>query len=190
MTTTKTLEKRLYPLVLAALREMFERILNRKDIVLELTADMSFSNRIKDAIPRNRDIIFSFLKSSRPDITGFVPPHNKEEHTPTFTRKVTTRTGTIIGSTVVPQGPKFIVAEVKSKPLTIEDIYQVKRYRDLFDASYALLISDYEIPSELKRLSGVAKTLLATDRWGHPIRLGQYDESVKAFVEWFPTHPT
>ena len=50
-----------------------------------------------------------------------------------------------------------MVVEVKNEVIKLEDIYQTKKYADLFDAKYALLISPEEIPEELIRFdSGVS----------------------------------
>ncbi len=165
MTSSKGSEKNLYPLVLEALRKIFvKKSFNRRPVHLEVTADSTFSNKIKEAIPQGREIIFAFLRSSRPDITGFVD-------TPFV-------------------GLQFLVAEVKSNELTLEDVYQVKRYADLFDAGYALLISNHQIPAELKRLSAVVPTLLVAAKGSlSPIRLGEFSDFEKPFVEWFPKPP-
>jgi hypothetical protein len=42
------------------------------NVYLEQTADKNFSEPLKSAIPRGHEIIFSFLGSSRPDMTGYL----------------------------------------------------------------------------------------------------------------------
>ena len=106
---------------------------------LEITAHGNFSGTLKVQIPKQRDIIFSFLREASPDITGFV-----------FRDRVR----------------NFIVVEVKSKAAKLDDIYQTKKYADLFNARYALLISMKLIPEELRRLSNVAPHLLTLPEHG------------------------
>src|SRR5208283_1745486 len=86
---------------------------------VEVTA-AGFTEKIKEAIPEHRNIIFSFLKSSRPDITGVISDNTGANH--------------------------LMVAEVKTTPLELKDVYQTKRYKDLLCAPYAFLISTQEIP--------------------------------------------
>src|SRR4030042_3009506 len=81
---------------------------------LEVTADKKFSNTLKGQIGRYREIIFSFLKEAAPDITGFI----KKEY-----------------------ATDFIVVEVKKDRIKLDDIYQARKYAELFDARYALLLS-------------------------------------------------
>jgi hypothetical protein len=66
---------------------------------LEVTADRGFSNALQAQIDQHREIIFSFLKDARPDITGFL------KSKPSSMRE-------------------FIVVEVKLTPVKLDDIYQ------------------------------------------------------------------
>ncbi len=96
---------------------------------LEVTANGKFSNAIQSQIDPHRELIFSFLKSgASPDITGFV---KKDDST----------------------SREFIVVEVKNEPIKLDDIYQTKKYADLFNAKYALLVSTHEIPEKIIRLA-------------------------------------
>jgi hypothetical protein len=56
---------------------------------------------------------------------------------------------------------EFIVVEVKTTPIKLDDIYQVRKYAELFDARHALLLSTSEIPEKITRLSRVVFLLLA-----------------------------
>jgi hypothetical protein len=107
----------------------------------------------------DRDIIFLFLKEAAPDITGFV----KEQYS-----------------------TSFIVMEIKAEKLKLGDIYQTKKYADLFDAKCALVVSSEEIPDELKRLSKVALLYLGEYR---AFSLVQFDELTRTFKEYFPENP-
>lgn len=97
---------------------------------LEITADKKFSNKLKAEISPHgyRDIIFHFLKHAAPDITGFIKGGHSSD---------------------------FIVVEIKREAIKLDDIYQTRKYAELFNAKYALLISAKEIPEEIKRLSKV-----------------------------------
>lgn len=128
---------------------------------LEITADKRFSNALKREIGQGREIIFSFLKEAAPDITGFI----KKEYS-----------------------TDFVVVEVKKGPIKLENIYQTRRYAELFDARYALLISNGEIPEEIKRLSRIVYSLLALPAY-KTLTIVHYHEQTAQFAEWFPRNP-
>ena len=69
--------------------------------------DRTFSNRLKSQIPQHRDLIFNFLREAAPDITGFI---RKEYST------------------------DFVVVDVKNAVIKLDDIYQTRKYAELFDA--------------------------------------------------------
>jgi len=152
-------ERRLYEPVKALL---FETLKTKfEELHLEITADKTFSNKLKSQVNSNRDIIFLFLKDASPDITGFI----KEQYE--------------VG---------FVVVEVKAEKLKLDDIYQTKKYAELFDAKYALLVTTEEIPEELKRLSKVIFSLLHIGEY-RTFSLAQFDEKTNAFAEYFPENP-
>jgi len=131
---------------------------------LEITSNRKFSNKLKAEISPHgyRDMIFHFLRDAAPDITGFI----KEQYS-----------------------SAFIVVEVKNDEIKIDDIYQAKRYAELFDAKYPLLISTEEIPEEIKRLSKVVYKLLSGGYGSEKIILVHYDPEKNDFVEWFEKNP-
>jgi len=156
-----TKEKQLYEVI----KEKLEEILKVKfnDFYLEITADTGFSNKLKSEIPRGREIIFNFLKKARPDITGFV-----KENSFSY----------------------FIVIEVKNTSIELDDIYQTKKYAQLFGAKYALLISTNEIPEEIKRLDKTIYPHLLSGGYGYErIVLVHFDINRKEFVEWYEKNP-
>jgi len=159
MTDDAKKERRLYEPV----RKLLSETLKTKspEIHLEITADKLFSNKLKSKVGDNRDIIFLFLKEAAPDIIGFI----KEQYS-----------------------SAFIVVEIKSEKLKLDDIYQTRKYADLFDAKYALLVTSEEIPEELKRLSRVVFSLLYIGSY-RTFSLVQFDEKNNAFVEYFPENP-
>jgi hypothetical protein len=129
---------------------------------LEVTADRPFSNALQAHIDQHREIIFSFLKDARPDITGFLKskPDSMRE---------------------------FIVVEVKVTPIKLDDIYQIRKYAELFDASYALLVTPCEIPERIVRLARVVFALLSLPGYKR-VALARLSED-GTIVEWFSEAP-
>ena len=156
-------EKQLYKVI----KEKLEEILKAKfyEVYLEITADTGFSNKLKSKIPKGREIIFNFLKKARPDITGFI----KENLFSLFSY--------------------FIVVEIKSSSIELDDIYQTKKYAQLFGAKYALLISTDEIPEEIKRLDKTINPDFLSGAYGYRIVLVHFDINKKEFVEWYEKNP-
>jgi hypothetical protein len=128
---------------------------------LEITADKTFTNRLKAQVGSHRDIIFVFLKDAAPDITGFI----KQDYS-----------------------SDFIVVEVKAEKLKLDDIYQTRKYAELFEAKYALLASTEEIPEEIKRLSKTVFSLLQLPAY-KTLTLVRFDEKSGEFTDWFPENP-
>jgi hypothetical protein len=152
-------EKRLYEPVKRELSRLLGQSFD--EFHLEITANRRFSNTLKSNIGEGREIIFHFLKEAAPDITGFV----KEANT-----------------------ARFLVVEIKDERLRLDDIYQARKYAELFDAKYALLISCLEIPEELKRLSRICFSLLELPSTYQRLILGQFVPET-GFVDWFPSNP-
>jgi len=132
-------------------------------IYLEVTADRGLNTQLKDKIPTGRDLIYFFLKKdARPDLTGFIEIHPLVH---------------------------FIVVEFKNEPLTLDNIYQLKKYADLLDAKYSLLISTDEIPSEIRRLRYVIPDLFSRSGGYNALTLVHYDSRSQSFLDWFPEDP-
>ena len=151
-------ERETYPHIKNWLEEQLKTCFT--DFHLEVTADRKFSNILKQQIDRNRDLIFNFLKEAAPDITGFVKGDYSKE---------------------------FIIVEIKNKPIKLEDIYQTRKYAELFDARYALLVSTEEIPEEIIRLSKVVFSLLSLPAYKQ-LTLVHFGDNAKNIV-WFPDNP-
>jgi len=151
-----------YEIVKEKLAELFKE--KGVKIYLEITARGKFSNKLKSKIPSGREIIFLFLKRLAPDITGFVE-----------------------GCSL----PGFVVAEVKRGKIELDDIYQLKKYADLFEARFAFLVSLEPIPEEIKRLLKV--TFLISKLKGgsiyHAFVLTRFDKDRDEFTEWFEENP-
>jgi len=145
-------------------KDWLDKILKEKyaSFHLEVTANRQFSNVLQAQIDSNRDLIFAFLKEAAPDITGFV---KKDSASPR----------------------EFVVVEIKTSPIKLDDIYQVRKYAELFDARYALLISTCEIPEKITRLSRVVYSLLALPAYKQ-LTLIRFEANGSRST-WFPDCP-
>jgi len=152
-------EKEYYKPIKAKLEDLLRARVD--NFHLEITAN-GFSRELKDEV--KEDIVWHFLqeRKARPDITGFV----KGEYT-----------------------LDFIVVEVKQSKMELDDIYQLRKYRDLFDAKFAFLASLQPIPGEIKRLHKVRYWLLASPSHLQAVVLAHFDEDSTNFVEWYPENP-
>lgn len=155
---SNTTEQAYYPLVKDWLEEQLKLALVNAH--LEVTAYKKFSNVLKGQIDRNRDIIFNFLREAAPDITGFIKGDYRSD---------------------------FIVVEIKNTALKLDDVYQLKKYADLFDAKYAILVSTKEIPEELIRLSKVTFSLFQLSHYSKQLALVHYQQNGES--NWFPKNP-
>jgi hypothetical protein len=144
------------------IKTKLEELLKGRDAYLEITANKRFSNRLKAEINPNRNIIFNFLREAAPDITGFVKEKDSLD---------------------------FIVVEIKAGAIKLDDIYQTRKYAQLFDAKYALLISTQEIPEEIKRLARVTYSLLSSGYGYEKINLARFDTEKEKFSGWFEKNP-
>ena len=147
-----------------SIKAWLERILNEKyaSVHLEVTASKKFSNVLQAQIDPSRDLIFAFLKEAAPDITGFVKKDS-------------------------PSQREFIVVEVKTNPIKLDDIYQTRKYAELFDARYALLISTSETPEKITRLSRVVFPLLTLPAYKQ-VTLVRFADDGRS-ITWFPECP-
>jgi hypothetical protein len=128
---------------------------------LEITARRQFSNTLKAHVGQHRDIVFHFLREAAPDIAGFIKADYSTE---------------------------FLVVEVKERQLKLDDIYQARKYAELLDARYALLVSPVEIPEEIRRLSKVVYSLLSLPAY-KTLTLARFDSNSNTIVDWFPRSP-
>jgi hypothetical protein len=131
-----------------------------KNTILEDTHAGGFSPKIKKEIPVYNEIIFSFLKNEKPDLIGYV----KEDY-----------------------GVKYITVEIKNIPINLNDVYQAKKYADLFQARYGFLISSKTIPIEIKRLHNrtyILRTLISEN-----LILAEWNISKNEMIDWFEKSP-
>jgi len=160
-------EKEYYERVKAALENFFKTTF--EEVRLEITSDGKFSNELKSKIGQHKDIIFLFLrKGNSPDITGFVS-NLKEELKAKYGYGY----------------DGFVTVEFKKDQIKIDDIYQARKYAELFDARYGFLISLQPLPEEIKRLSKAIYSFLSLPAY-RTLILIHFDEKTENFTEWFP----
>lgn len=145
------------------IKSLFKDLFKQKGqpIHIEITSDGQPSNKIKEKIRDDRNIIFSFLREARPDITGFI----EEQYL-----------------------SKFFVIEIKNEELKLDHIYQTRKYIDLFDAYFGFLVSTREIPTEIKKVVSTNFRMLDTGHYRN-FCLCQYDESQNTIVDWYKENP-
>ena len=183
----KKLEEPYYPLIKQFLERKFKEMCG--NCYLEITAHR-FSEKIKEAIPPDANIIFSFLGHSkghgRPDITGFIKRKLEIPIRPCLIDLDNDEKRTKSEHVDYDKIPKkivewaeFIIVEVKYDKIELGDIYQAKRYADLFSANYSFLLSYKPIPEKIKRLSLLTNIL----RTSHFPTVGPPDRIEQAFFE-------
>ena len=135
-----------------------------RQFYLEVTSTKGLSEKLKGKIPPHREIVFAFLKK-RPDLFGFVEGQ--------------------FGTS------DLITVEVKERLEKLDDIYQAKLYKEVFDAQYGFLITGQPIPEEIKRLCGATFNILhsASDSTHRFLAIGQFDQDNGQFVDWFEKDP-
>ncbi len=156
----KKQEKEYYPLIKTKIGKLMKAKVS--NVYLEITAEKKFSNKLKNEIRPERNIIFNFLKDIAPDITGFVKDSSD-----------------------------FIVIELKKERIKLDNIYQTKKYRELFNAKFTFLISLEPIPVEIKRLDKAMNNQLLQSGlpWSFAFVLVQFDRQQGKFVGWYPENP-
>ena len=143
------------------LKELF--VAKGKHPYLEVTATKGLSEKLKQKIPQNREIVFVFLKK-KPDLFGFVEAQYLND---------------------------LITVEIKERIEKLDDIYQAKLYKEVFDAKFGFLITTEPIPEEIKRLCRNTFNILRSsgDSTYRFLAIGQYDKESDRFVDWFEKNP-
>lgn len=129
---------------------------------LEITATGNYSNKMKAQIGPGREIVFRFLQGAIPDIWGFI----KRE----FFSDV-------------------IIAEIKNEEIKLDHIYQTRKYAELFNAKFSLLVSTFEIPQEIKILPKAVNQLLAGSSRDARTTLAFFNPATNTFEDWFEKNP-
>ena len=142
-------EEKLYQLIIYALEEEFSQL---GECYLENTS-RKFSEKLKNQLDDYPLFILSVEKMS-PDVTGYVIPKG-------------------MGA----QSKHIIVAEIKKKP-TLKDIYQTKRYAEILNASYALLISPNKLSPERRRFLIKRKEQITQFFPNKQVLIGQFHQEM------------
>lgn len=82
----------------------------------------------------------------------------------------------------------IFVAEVKNKPLILEDIYQLRCYAELIDSRNSLLVSTHDFSAGDRRLLQRRDDLLRSSG-DKPISIGVFDEKTQVVDYWYPARP-
>jgi hypothetical protein len=147
------------------IKEKLVKLFNEKEkeVYLEITAQKGMGEKLKQAIPKERNIVFRFLKK-KPDILGYI----EERYT-----------------------KDLIIIEVKEKITKLDDIYQTKLYKEVFDAKYSFLVSLKPIPEEIKRLCNATYNILCScqDSIHRFFVLGFFNPENATFEDWFKENP-
>jgi hypothetical protein len=156
-------EAALYEPVMSCLQRSFVAV--GKSVYLEIAATRGLSEKVRRVIPKGSEIVFGFLRQHRPDIIGVIE-----------------------GELVL---NPLIVAEVKARSLTLEDVYQTKRYKELLGAKGGFLVTVHPIPEELRRLCAQNFDILrsASDGVYRFLAICQFDIVAGQFIDWFQQDP-
>jgi len=160
-------ERELYGVIRKKLIEKF--VGKFDDFYLAITSEGKFPEKILSRVPQHEDIIFSFLKKKNsPDLTEFV-------------KLVKNQWATF----------QFITVEIKNSTIKLEDVYQAKRYADLFRAKYGFLITTKPIPTIMKRLCNRIPILYIAGTSYEKLKLAQFNIEKNGIIEnsWFPEPP-
>ena len=154
-------EANFYQPIKDKLEELF--VAKGKQPYLEITATKGLSEKLKQKIPQNREIVFVFLKK-KPDLFGFIEGQYSND---------------------------LITVEIKERIEKLDDIYQAKLYKEVFDAKYGFLITIEPIPEEIKRLCRNTFNILRSsgDDTYRFLAIGQYDKESSKFADWFEKNP-
>lgn len=155
------IEAELYEPVMSCLRSSFAAV--GKNVNLEIAATRGLSEQVKRAIPKGSEIVFSFLRQHRPDIIGVIEGG----------------------------GLNLVVAEVKAKSLTLDDVYQAKQYKEVLGARCGFLVTVDPIPEDLRRMCEQNWDILssASNSAYKFLAICQFDIAAGKFIDWFRDDP-
>jgi hypothetical protein len=129
---------------------------------LEVTAN-GFSQLMQRYIP---DEVFNFIgnREYRPDLYGHIGPDCRDSY----------------GMSMF-----TIVVEVKPTALTLRDLFQAKRYGELYKAEVTLLVSPEYLDAKLHRLLEKRVDLLGYSGTYWSVYPCRYDQTDHALAEWY-----
>jgi hypothetical protein len=159
---TQRTERALYPGVKKALTAYLRQEDDQITMILEITAD-KFPEKMKPLIPDN--VLFLLdSKETRPDLFGEIGPDC---------------------TAVYGQSKFLLTAEVKDGSPTINDVFQAKKYGELYSAQAALLISTEQPEERLRRMLIQRPSLLAYAGATWSLYLCRYSEQNETIDWWF-----
>jgi|GEM_PF-1024532 len=180
------------------IKRKLEELIRKKfgEFYLEITADKQCSSELSSKMSYLPVIVQFFRHELVPDITGYIK--DKESTSLVDDLKKSALNNGEKHHLVIRCLPEtfdeakqdfaFIVVEVKKEKIKLDDIYQIKKYSDLFKAGIAILVTLKEIPEEVKRLSKVIKKFLPhTD--DEQLVIAHFNHQKCEFEEWFPGNP-
>lgn len=157
-------ESKLYPLVRIALESYFR--LGSEQCLFEVTAE-GVSDELQEKLP---DEILFLLRSRelRPDVLGYVeyPTESKAFYYNSF----------------------FVTAEVKDGVPTINDLFQAKKYGEIYGAAISLLVSTLKPEVRLLRLLKRKSILLHLPMSMYSAYLCTVSTKDNV-IDWFPEEP-
>ncbi len=161
--STKRAERDLYPGVKKALVTYLHQGDDHHSTLLEVTADR-FPEHMKGPQLVQDDLLFLLdSRETRPDLFGHIGPDCTDVYG---------------ASTFV------LTAEVKDGPPTINDVFQAKKYGDIYWAHVALLVAT-ELPEErIRRLLVARPDLLSYGAGTWSLYLCHYSESTGT-IDWW-----
>jgi len=115
------MEQALYEPIRLALLKKFETVFS--NVYLENTSEGVFSPKLREELLKSTLHVIR-VETMKPDLTGY---YNKTEYS-----------------------IERLIVEVKARKLRIKDVYQTKRYGDVLNAEYAILISSESLTREIR----------------------------------------
>ena len=169
----KANEGKLYEPVKEAATKLFAP--GSEETHLEITARTGPSDQLKEHLPDYSIFLLSSQKF-KPDIMGYLR----------------WRAVKVPGGGTLRRRTSNVVIEVKSGGLTFKDIYQIKGYAEVYNADYALLVSDEKMPELVRRVLNLRPQLLNTSAlMGGRIKIAQFNLQEGGFNKraWYPDEP-
>ena len=145
-------EERLYNPIINVLVDKFSQV---GECYFENTSQR-FSEKLKEQLDDYSLFILNVERMS-PDLTGY-----------------------LIKKETYGESKHIIVVEIKGDKPTLKDIYQTKRYAEILDASYALLISPKKLSMERRKFLIRKKGQITQFYPNKEVLIGQFDESTKS----------
>lgn len=160
-------ESALYEPIVKALCKKYAQYVHH----FEITSNRTPSDTMKNVLQLSEVLYLGKFEKVFPDIMGY--------YITEVQKKPTEALPTLI--------PSIVVVEVKPRRIKVSDIYQIKKYAELFHAKDALLVSTEEMIIEVKKYLEHREDLLLFSRGETKIRIGRFNSQTNDFDPfWFP----